>query len=147
MLRVVYIAADLDAGVISNWHEDRGLLEIRVDRQAKPHQFIPALNHTLDEVLAAAHWYQMWQGEVISISSATSPLRVRFQLSDFDPAPLVEIRERKGLVTVHVSSDAEADEFVHGLNPAVAELLAGGQWFQHWEGEIVTMDSPDGALV
>lgn len=147
MLRVEYTAADLEAGVISDWHEDRGLLKISVARHATPRQFTQSLNRTLDAVLAGAHWYQMWRGEVISISSPASPLRVHFQLSEFDPAPLVEIRERKGAVAVHVSPDTGADEFVHALNPAVAELLAGGQWFQHWEGEIVTMDSPAAALV
>lgn len=147
MLRVVYTVADLDAGAISDWHEDRGLLTIRVARNATPHQFTQSLNRTLDAILTSAHWYQVWRGEVVSINSPASPLRVRFQLSAFDPAPLVEIRERKGLVAVHVSPVTEADEFVHALNPAVAELLAGGQWFQHWEGEIVTMDSPEVALV
>ncbi|MDQ0792063.1 hypothetical protein [Streptomyces sp. B1I3] len=147
MLHVVYTVADLDAGIISDWHEARGLLEIRVARSATPRQFTQSLNRTLDAVLASAHWYQMWRGEVVSIASPASPLRVRFQLSDFTPAPLVEIRERKGLVAVHVSPVATADEFVHAINPALEELLAGGQWFQHWEGEIVTMDSPDAALV
>jgi len=59
----------------------------------------------------------------------------------------VDMRERKGLVTVNVSPEALVDEFVQALNAAVGELLAGGQWFQHWEGEIVTMDSPEAALV
>lgn len=147
MLRAVYETADLDAGVISQWREDRGLLAITVARHATPQQFTRSLNATLAEVLAGAHWYQVWKGEVVSIASPASPLRVHFQTSDFDPAPLVDIRERKGLVTVHVSPTAEAHEFVHALNPALEELLAGGQWFQLWQGEIVTMTSPDVALV
>ncbi|MEU1433962.1 hypothetical protein ABZ438_07675 [Streptomyces sp. NPDC005786] len=147
MLRAVYEAADLGPGLISDWHEDRGLLQITVARNATPQQFTQSLNRTLAAALAGAHWYQVWRGEVVSIASPSSPLRVRFQISDFNPAPVVEIRERKGLVTVHVSRTAQAAEFVHALNPAVGELLAGGQWFQHWEGEIVTMDSPDAALV
>ncbi|TXS48895.1 hypothetical protein [Streptomyces sp. OR43] len=147
MLRAVYEAADLDAGVISNWREDRGLLQISVARHATPTQFTQALNATLADILECAHWYQVWRGEVISIASPSSPLRVRFQISDFSPAPLVDMRERKGLVTIHVSPDALVDEFVQALNAAVGELLAGGQWFQLWRGEIVTMDSPDVALV
>ncbi|MDX3183578.1 hypothetical protein PV334_20230 [Streptomyces sp. ME02-7008A-1] len=147
MLRAVYEAADLDAGVISDWREDRGLLQIRVDRHAKPEEFTKALNGTLADILERAHWYQVWKGEVISITSPSSPLRVQFKISDFSPAPLVDMRERKGLVTVHVSPEALVDEFVQALNAAVGELLAGGQWFQHWEGEIVTMDSPEAALV
>lgn len=147
MLRAVYEAADLDAGVISNWREDRGLLQISVARHATPAEFTQALNGTLADILECAHWFQVWRGEVISIASPSSPLRVRFQLSDFSPAPLVDMRERKGLVTIHVAPDALVDEFVQALNAAVGELLAGGQWFQLWHGEIVTMDSPDAALV
>lgn len=147
MLRVAYEAADLNAEVISDWHEDRGLLKIRVARHAKPKQFTQALNRTLADILESAHWYQVWRGEVISIASPTSPLRVHFAISDFSPAPLVDMRERKGLVTVNVSPDALVDEFVQAINAAVGELLAGGQWFQLWRGEIVTMDSPDAALV
>jgi hypothetical protein len=147
MLRAVYEAADLDAGVISDWHEDRGLLKIRVASQATPEEFTRSLNGTLADILERAHWYQMWKGEVISIASPSSPLRVQFQISNFSPAPLVDMRERKGLVTVNVSPEAQVDEFVHALNAALEELLAGGQWFQLWRGEIVTMDSPDVALV
>ena len=147
MLRAVYEAADLDAGVISDWREDRGLLQIRVARHAKPEEFTQALNGTLADILERAHWYQVWRGEVISIASPASPLRVHFRISDFTPAPLVDMRERKGLVTVNVSPDALVDEFAQALNAAVGELLAGGQWFQLWRGEIVTMDSPDVALV
>lgn len=145
MLRVMYEAAELN-GTISDWQEDRGLLRVRVARHTTPHQFTESLNETLAHVLASAHWCQYWNGEVISVTSPSNPLRVNFQVSDFDPAPVVEIRERKGLVAVHVSPTANVDEFVHALNPALEELLVGGQWFQHWNGEIVTMDSPTAAL-
>ncbi|MFE3487515.1 hypothetical protein [Streptomyces griseus] len=138
MLRAVYQAADLEPGVISNWREDRGLLQIDVARNATPQQYTRSLNRTLVDVLDQAHWYQVWRGEVISVASPANPLRVQFQISDFNPAPLVEIRERKGLVTVHVSPTATADEFTRALNPALEELLAGGQWFQLWQGEIIT---------
>ncbi|WP_406144912.1 hypothetical protein [Streptomyces anulatus] len=147
MLRAVYEAADLEPGVISNWREDRGLLQIRVARTATPQQYTRSLNCTLAEVLSRAHWYQMWRGEIVSVASPACPLRVEFQISEFNPAPLVEIRERKGLVTVHVSPTATADEFTRALNPALEELLAGGQWFQLWQGEILTATSPEVALV
>ncbi|MFH9579045.1 hypothetical protein ACH4MO_13740 [Streptomyces globisporus] len=147
MLRAVYEAADLEPGVISNWREERGLLQISVARHATPQQFTRSLNRTLADVLGGAHWYQVWRGEVISVASPACPLRVHFQISEFNPAPLVEIRERKGLVSVHVSPTATADEFAHALNPALEELLAGGQWFQLWQGEILTATSPEAALV
>ncbi|WP_406501907.1 hypothetical protein OHA04_37340 [Streptomyces sp. NBC_01590] len=147
MLRVVYEATDLAPGVISDWSEDRGLLRIRVNRQAAPEQFTESLNHTMLDVLDNCGWYQLWRGEIISVASPNNPLRVDYQISSFTPAPLVEIRERKGAVTLSVSPTASAEEFVQAVNPSIEELLAGGQWFQHWEGEIVTMESPEVALV
>jgi hypothetical protein len=33
--------------------------------------------------------------------------------------------------------------FIGTLNRSIEEFLAGGQWFQLWHGEIVTMDSPE----
>ncbi|GGS41090.1 hypothetical protein F2B00_03240 [Streptomyces parvus] len=146
MLRAVYEAADLNTGVISTWREDRGLLQISVARHSTPHQFTRSLNDTLANILSHAHWYQVWRGEIISVASPASPLRVTFEVSEFDPAPLVQIRERKGLVTVHVSRTATADEFAHALNPALEELLAGGQWFQLWQGEIITATASEVAF-
>lgn len=147
MLRVVYESTDnLDQGVISDWHEARGSLTIRVSRQATPLQFTQSLNHTLAQVLAGARWYQLWRGEIVSIASPGSPLHVTYRLSPLSPAPLVEIRERRGSVVLYVSPTATVDEFVQALNPSIEEFLAGGQWFQLWQGEIVTMESPEFVL-
>jgi CO/xanthine dehydrogenase FAD-binding subunit len=46
-------------------------------------------------------------------------------------------------VVVHVASLATASQFVDAMNPATERFLAGGQWFQLWQGEIITMDSPE----
>lgn len=144
MLRSVYRAADdLIDGKLSDWREARGLVEISVARHAKPHEFIPSLNRTLADFLSQAEWYQIWEGEVISAKSPDSPLRCTFELSRLRPAPLLDIREDKGLVALHISPAATVEELVNIINPSNAEFLAGGQWFQVWKGEIVTMDSPD----
>lgn len=142
MLRVVYQVADLKPGVMSDWHEERGLVEIRIARGARPAEFIESLNTTLRDFLATAEWYQLWRGEVISIDSPGSPLRVTFELSRIRPAPPVDIVEDKGLVILHVSRTTSLGEFVEALNPSIETFLDGGQWFQLWKGEIVTMDSP-----
>lgn len=144
MLRVVYKAADLKDGTISDWREDRGLVEIRVARRARPEQFVPSLNATLKDFLSKAEWYQMWRGEIVSISSPDSPLRVFFELSRVPSPPPVDIREDRGYVALHVSPTATLDQILVSLNPSIEKFLAGGQWFQLWNGEIVTMDSPDG---
>ncbi|MFZ3592236.1 hypothetical protein [Streptomyces sp. BH104] len=142
MLRVVYEVADLDGTAKSDWREDRGLVRIRIARGARPEDFVASLNGTLLDFLETAEWYQAWDGEVVSIDSPGCPLRVTFELSRLSPAPPVEIRERKGRVTLRVSPTASGEEFVRALNPSIEEFLAGGQWFQLWHGEIVTMDSP-----
>ncbi|MGW0904924.1 hypothetical protein [Streptomyces sp. NPDC002853] len=144
MLRVVYRATDdLAGGAFSDWREDRGLVEISVARRASPRQFIPSLNRTLADFLSQAEWYQIWEGEVISAKSPGSPLSCTFELSRLRPAPLLDIREDKGLVALHISPLASVDVLVNAINPAIEEFLAGGCWFQLWRGEIVTMDSPE----
>lgn len=143
MLRVVYQAADLQAGIMSDWRESRGLVEIRVARQAKAREFIPSLNETLRDFLRTAEWFQLWDGEIISADHPQSPLRVTFELSHLVPTPTVYIREEKGDVILYVSPTASVEEFVQSLNPSIEEFLDGGQWFQLWRGEIVTMDSDE----
>lgn len=145
MLRVVYQAADLPAGILSDWREGRGFVEIRVARAAEANDFIPSLNATLRDFLAHAEWYQLWEGEVISASHPQSPLRVTFELARINPCPTAYIREDRGEVIMRVSPTASIEQIVHTLNPAIEEFLAGGQWFQLWHGEIVTMDSPGSA--
>lgn len=146
MLRVVYQATALSDGTMSDWTEDRGLVQIRVNRDATPAEFVPSLNRTLADFLANANWYQLWEGEIVSINSPGSPLRVTYELSRLKPSPLVYIREDKGHVALYVSPEATVEEFVRTLNPSIEEFLDAGQWFQLWNGEIVTMDSPPGAI-
>lgn len=70
-------------------------------------------------------------------------LRVTYQLvDDLGPGEIVEIREKRGAVEVRISRTATLQQVVDTLNEVCEELLAGGQWFQLWKGEIVTLDSP-----
>ncbi|KAB1979274.1 hypothetical protein [Streptomyces triticiradicis] len=143
MLRVVYHPANLEAGRLSDWYEDRGFVEFRVARDTKASQFIPSLNETLRNFLTHGHWYQVWEGEVVSADHPSSPIRVTFEPSPFHPAPPVDLREHKGHVAVYLAPTATIEEIAPILNASVEEVLDGGQWFQLWHGEIVTMDSPD----
>ncbi|MGW5197299.1 hypothetical protein [Streptomyces spiralis] len=145
MLRVVYKATDLAPGTISDWYEDRGYVEIRIARGTEAAEFVPSLNETLRDFLSQAEWFQLWDGEIISVNHPRSPLRVSFELSKLTPAPIVHIREYKGEVVLFVRSSATAEQFVNSINPPLEEFLAGGQWFQLWRGEIVTMDSAGSA--
>jgi hypothetical protein len=143
MLRVVYKVVDLDPGVISDWRESRGLVEILIARGLEPHEFIPSLNKTLLDFVNTAHWYQIWEGEVVSVASPDSPLRVTFELASPTLEAPVDIREHKGHVALHVHPLTSTGMFIGVLNRSIEEFLAGGQWFQLWHGEIVTMDSPE----
>jgi hypothetical protein len=71
-------------------------------------------------------------------------LRVKYELvGDLGPDEIIEVRETRGFVRVLISRTATLQEFVSTMNPSVETLLDGGQWFQLWKGEIVTVDSPE----
>ncbi|MPY47060.1 hypothetical protein [Streptomyces acidicola] len=142
MLRVVYRADDPGPGKLSDWREERGLIEFRVACGTKARQFIPSLNATLRDCVKNTQWFQVWGGEVISPDHPENPISVTFALSPFNPAPPVDFREHKGDVAVYLCPTATIDEIAPFLNRSVEECLAGGRWFQLWHGEIVTIDSP-----
>lgn len=71
-------------------------------------------------------------------------LAFHYELTDFDPdLPPVYITENRGVVTFHVSRGLPLEEALALVEAAAAELLAGGQWFQLWRGEIISMESPE----
>lgn len=143
MLRVVYEVADLKPSQPVRMSEDRGVVTVLIDRNADAVEYANSLNLALDRFLSEAQWFQLWRDEIVSRSSAGSPLRVEYIVDDLDPGLCVEIREKRGLVRIHVERSATAAQFVAALNPAIEEFLLGGQWFQLWQGEIVDMASPD----
>lgn len=145
MLRVVYEATrDLEPGRLVEVRESRGRIDVKIDRDAPAEQFTKALNAALTAFLANCGWFQIWRGRIISADSPESPLTVEYEVDDkIDRIRCIEIRESCGLVKVHVSSGATAEDFARALNPATEAFLAGGQWFQLWHGEIITMDSPN----
>lgn len=55
----------------------------------------------------------------------------------------IEIEERRGNVKFKLCRGLFRPEGVASLNSAAHKLLAGGQWFQLWRGEIVSMRSPE----
>ncbi|MFD9284896.1 hypothetical protein ACFWD7_48110 [Streptomyces mirabilis] len=145
MLRVVYEATrDLDSGRTVEIRESRGHISVKINPDVPADQYTAALNAALKVFLANCSWFQIWRGRIISANSPGSPLTVEYEADDkIDRIRCVEVRESRGLVKVHVSSSATTEDFVRALNPASERFLAGGQWFQLWHGEIITMDSPD----
>lgn len=69
-------------------------------------------------------------------------LQVTYELADLGHGMPVEVRETRGAIRVRIDRHATLEELIAALNPVIGELLAGGQWFQVWKGEIVTVDSP-----
>lgn len=62
------------------------------------------------------------------------------ELSVEDP---VEAEERRGSVKFKLCRGLFLPEGVAALNSVTARILAGGQWFQLWRGEVVSMASPE----
>lgn len=145
MLRVEYRASPhLRLGHLVEIAESRGRIAISIQENAGVKDYTSALNAALERFLASCSWFQIWRGRIISANSPDSPLTVIYQPDDHISLPkCVEIRESCGLVKIHVSSLATADQFVRAINPSIERVLAGGQWFQLWQGEIITMDSPE----
>lgn len=147
MLRVEYEATDdLEPGRQVQVEEDRGLIRVRIDQTLKAPAYTLALNGELERFLARSEWFQLWKDQIVSPKDTESPVRVLYridQLGELDDDDAVEIREHKGLVEMLVDPTADAHRFVAALNPAIKKFLAGGQWFQHWRGEIVDMTSPE----
>jgi hypothetical protein len=145
MLRVVYEATrNLNPGRTVEIRESRGYISVKINPDVPAEQYTAALNAALKAFLANCGWFQIWRGQIISADSPESPLTVEYEPDDkIDRVRCVEVRESCGLVKVHVSTSATTEEFVRALNPATERFLAGGQWFQLWHGEIITMDSPD----
>jgi hypothetical protein len=143
MLQVIYEAVEsLGSGTLAEISEVRGGTRVRVARGVGVEVYTQALNIAMQEFLDGAEWFQLWREEVIARSGGTCSLDVIFTIDDLDPGDYVKIRESKGLVDIRVERTASVDQFVQAANPAIEEFLAGAQWFQLWQGEIVDMSSP-----
>lgn len=147
MLQVIYDATTrLATGELVEIDESRGRVDIRIRESATPAEFTPALNAKLTDFVGHCSWFQIWRGQIISAAHPDSPLTVQYVVDPEVPRRVaVQILEARGRVRLHVSPEVTAEEFVLAVNPPIRRFLAGGQWFQLWHGEIVTMDSPGAA--
>jgi hypothetical protein len=144
MLRVVYEATtDLAPDRTVEIIEGRGTVRVKLRRGATAGEYLPPLNAALRVFVGNCGWFQIWRGQIISANSPDSPLTVQYEADPkVDRFTGVQIRENRGSVRIHVYPRARAEELARVLNPALECFLAGGQWFQLWQGEIITMDSP-----
>lgn len=71
-------------------------------------------------------------------------LDVRFVFSgDRSHDEPVAVRETRGQIRFELYRGLFLPEGVAALNSATQAILSGGQWFQLWKGEIVSMASPE----
>jgi hypothetical protein len=70
-------------------------------------------------------------------------LDIQFRYADDleEDAP-VRVFERRGSLTYDLCRGLYLPEGVAALNVAVKQVLSGEQWFQLWQGEIISMASP-----
>lgn len=142
MLHVTYEAVeDLDPGRLAQILEDRGRIQVRLDKHAPLPDVVRQLNIEVEDLMSAACWFQLWKDQIVSRSTPDAPLRVQYLLHREEPDCAV-VRENKGLVRVHIDPDLSVEQFAAAMNPATKELLSGGQWFQLYAGEIVD-NSPE----
>jgi hypothetical protein len=69
-------------------------------------------------------------------------LSVTYSLEDRPEDAPVRVLEGRGWVHYELSRGLFVPEGVAALNSATSLVLAGGQWFQLWRGDVVQFDSP-----
>lgn len=70
-------------------------------------------------------------------------LSINFELADLSEDAPVRVKEGRGWVNYELSRGLFVPEGVAALNSAVTQLIAGGQWFQLWRGDVVSLYSPE----
>lgn len=70
-------------------------------------------------------------------------LSVSYTLTDLPEDAPVRVTEGCGWVNYELSHGLFLPEGVAALNTATKAVLAGGQWFQLWRGDVVSMRSPE----
>lgn len=71
-VRVVYVLdldGELDDGEFVEIREHQGLVKILVDPAADVDLFVAALNPTIETFLSGGQWFQLWQGEIVDMTS------------------------------------------------------------------------------
>lgn len=141
MLHVTYEAVDMEPGRLARINEDRGRIQVQLDKTAPLADVVRQLNVQIDRLMASVTWFQLWKDEIVSRNTPATPLRIKYLLHRDEPSTAV-VRERRGLVQVHIDPDLTTEEFAAAMNPATKKFLDGGQWFQMYAGEIIDM-SPE----
>ncbi|WP_158717847.1 MULTISPECIES: hypothetical protein [unclassified Streptomyces] len=72
-------------------------------------------------------------------------LRFTYELShDLSSDAPIRIQEGRGWVHYELHNGVFLPEGAAALTSASQALLAGGQWFQLWRGDVISMETPEG---
>lgn len=142
MLDVTYEAVDdLPPGRLAKIDEDKGKIRVRLDAAAPLADVVCQLNTEIRNLMASAHWFQLWGDEIVSRDTPDRPLGIDYLLEMKVPGSSW-VEERRGLVSVFIDPRLCTEGFAASMNPATKKFLAGGCWFQLYAGEIID-NSPE----
>lgn len=142
MLDVAYIAVDdLPPGRLARIDENRGVIRVRLDKDAPLADVVRQLNIEIERLMSTSHWFQLWRDEIVSRDTPGRPLRIEYLLEKEEDYHVC-VKERRGIVRIHIDPALSVPEFAAAMNPATEEFLAGGCWFQLYAGEIID-NSPE----
>lgn len=136
MLHVTYEAVDMEPGRLARIDEDRGKIEVLLDKSEPLTAVVRQLNIEIDTLLANLNWFQLWGDEIVSCATPKAPLRIKY-LIQHEEADVAVVGERKGLVLVFIDPNLTTEEFAAAMNLGTAEFLARGRWFQLYGGYII----------
>lgn len=137
MLHVTYKAVDnLEPGRLAQIDEDRGKIQVLLDKSEPLTAVVRQLNIEIDTLLANLNWFQLWGDEIVSCATPKAPLRIKY-LIQHEEEDVAVVGERKGLVLVFIDPNLTTKGFAMAMNRATKKFLASGRWFQLYGGEIV----------
>jgi hypothetical protein len=71
-------------------------------------------------------------------------LRMWYELADLPKGMAADAREWEGAIVVRIARACTPEQLVPALNAIAKEILRGGQWFQIWNGKVVSMKTGPG---
>lgn len=144
MLDVAYEAVtDLPPGRLADIDEERGRIRVRLDNSEELADVVRQLNIEIDRLMSSAHWFQLWDTEIVSRDTPGRPLRIEYLFHPEVPRDIGAcVGEGRGTVRVYICPELTTKQFAAAMNEATKEFLAGGHWFQLYAGEIID-NSPE----
>ena len=142
MLQAFYEIDDtVPASKIVDAQEARGKVRFAIAGDADLPDLIKAMNVEAHRLCHKRGWLQLWDGGVGIVD-------IRFELTnDLEAGVRIDALEGDRLLKILVDRRLTPAEFAGIMTAVSAKVLAGGQLFQCWEGEIVSNASAEDSPV